>query len=506
MLVKGDNSILGEDTSIWLATTPETDFPALEGDVTVDVAIVGGGIAGLSTAYFLIKAGLKVAVLESERIATGTTGYTTGKITSAHGLIYHYLFKKFGKTKAAYYAEANETALRKMIEIMDEEGIDADQHELPAYTYSISRDDIDDLRNEVIAAKNLDLPVSFVTETPLPYHVTGAIKYENQARYHPRKYLLGLADRIFAQGGLIYEGTKVLKINEGKTCVIETGHGKVLAKQVVVATNYPIYDPDTFFARLSVRQSLDIAILLNSAVPEGMFYSTEKSFHSLRPQPFDGGEAMLVGGELFKTGQGGDITKSYENIIQWARDHFDVKEVLFHWTTNDSETYDRVPLIGPIDSAKDNIYLITGFSGWGMTHGTVAGMIIRDLILGQPNVWETLYHPKRLSTLISEKALAGDLNVAKNYIAGKIAGEPKKISLGKDEAGIFEVDGKKVAAYCDEAGATHAISAICTHMGCVVNWDGAEKTWDCPCHGSRYDVDGHVIHGPAIKNLKKIDL
>ncbi|MDO8512960.1 MAG: FAD-dependent oxidoreductase [bacterium] len=499
------NSLIpGKNTSIWLDTTPNTNFPSLEKDLIVDTVIIGGGIAGLSTAFFLKQAGKKVAIVESQHIVKGTTGFTTAKITSAHGLIYKYLTDRFGLEKARIYAEANQKALETMSSLIESLHIEADFKRLPAYTYAVSDNDIDLIKNEVEAARRLGLPVSFTTDIPLPFPTAGAIKYENQARYHPRKYLLSLAKRINGGGSHIFEKTKVIDVEEGKSVRVRTEKGDITARDVVIATNYPIYDPNAYFARMTARQSLVIAVRLNRLVPQGLFYSTEKSFHSLRPQPFQFGEELLLsGGKVFKTGQEDDITGNYLELINWTKENFDVRSVEYHWTTNDSESHDRVPLIGRLNPDSKHLYVATGFNGWGMAHGTVAGMLLSDTILGNKNSWLKLYDPSRISNIASSRSLLDNLNSIGQMIKSKFARLPTEIDLENDEAKVVLQNGKKLAIYRDEVGKIHAISAVCTHMGCTVGWNNTEKTWDCPCHGSRFTKDGVVIHGPAIKNLEK---
>jgi len=497
------NALPGKNTSIWIDTTEKTNFPALDGDSKFDVAIVGGGIAGLSIAYFLKKAGKRVVVLESEHIATGTTGYTTAKITSAHGLKYKYLIDKFGVDKARLYAEANQTALRKIISIMEELRILADLKSLPAYTYAVTEGDLTIIKDEVQAASSLGLPVSFTKSLPLPYPVAGAIKYENQAGFHPRKYLLSLVKKIEGDGSRIFEQTKVLKVKEGDICQVVTEKGIILADDVVIASNFPFCDPGAYFAKLTARQSLVIAVRLNGQVPQGLFYSTEKSFHSLRPQSYQGGEVLLVGGRLFQINEGNNLDESYEKLVSWTKEKFPVKSVLYRWTTSDSQSSDRVPLIGRVKSASKHLYVATGFSGWGMTHSTVAAMIISDLILAKKNSWSELYEPTRLATTTVRKGLVANLGKVSKFIEENWFRKSEKVELKKGEGKVIERDGQKIAVCLDERGKIHAVSAVCTHMGCIVDWNGVEKSWDCPCHGSRYDIDGEVIHGPAVHNLKR---
>jgi len=500
-----DKISLGKNTSIWLDTTAQTDYPSLGGDLHTDVAIIGGGIAGLMAAYFLAKNGRKVVVLESERIAAGTTGHTTAKITAAHGLIYNYLLKKFGNAKARIYADANQQAIEEFAAIIKELGIDCDFKRMPAYTYSINEEGIGPIKAEVKAAKSLGLPVSYTNQLSLPYPVAGAIKYENQAQFHPRKFLLALADWMAQNGVKIYEKTRVVKIDKDKT--IQTNKGKVSADKIIVASNYPVFDPNSYFARLSARQSFSLAVELDGPVPQGMFYSTEKEFHSMRPQRWQDKELLLVGGELYRTGSDPDTGQRYQNLASWAKEHFPLKEIHYHWTTSDSESGDRVPLIGRMSKNNPDYFVITGFNGWGMTHSVIAGLIIKEEIMGKIHPWSRLYSPSRISSLLTFKGIGRDIGAISTFIKGKVEKKEGAVEdIAKDEAKVVEINGVKAAIYRDEKGIIHAVSAVCTHMGCTVGWNTAEKTWDCPCHGSRYSLDGKVIHGPAMRDLKKLEL
>jgi len=520
--------ISGKATSIWMDTAPKTNYPKLSGEVKTAVVVVGGGIAGLSTAYLLSKRGIKPIVIESGGISEGTTGFSTAKITSAHGLIYKYLLDKFGYEKAKIYADSNEAAIGMIEKISEGEGIDCDFRRLPAFTYSVS-EDIQNIEEEIWAAKRLSLPVSFSNDLPLPYPVKGAIKYENQAMFHPRKYLIGLAKAIERNGGKIFENSPVLSVEENDDyCEIATEEGKIMARKVVIATNSSIYDPDSFYSKLTSRQSYTIAVKLKTAVPQGMFYSTEEAFHSMRPQPVSPkGELYIIGGELVGKGKGANADESYLALIQWAKENFEVESVEYYWTTSDTESYDKVPMIGRLTPNSDRFFISTAFKGWGMTHGMVAGAILSDLILGKKNDWSELYDPSRFKNFNpiieseleelsfrverpvgerphSAKASRGkeemtDSNEAKNE--EKMM--PEASSLENGEGVMIESNGEKIAVYKDDEGKVSAMSAVCTHMGCIVGWNKDEKTWDCPCHGSRFDKEGKVIHGPAVKDLEK---
>lgn len=495
----------GKHTSLWLDTTPETRYGRVNADLNIDVAVVGGGIAGITTAFMLALEGKKVAVLDRERILTGVTGFTTAKLTSNHARLYKHLIDTFGAEKARLYAQANESAIKYIVSYCAERGIDADIQQMPAYTYAATESDTQSIRDEAEAAKSCGLPATYTEDVPLPFRTAGAVKFDNQYIFHPRKYLLAVAEDYIKLGGLIFENTRVSKIEEEDDgCVVTTDGGVVRAKDVVVATNYPIYDPKFFFARLAAVQAYAIAVKLEDRFPAGMFYSTDESGHSLRPHWLGSDkEVVIVGGEEHPVGKGGDIIERYRRLEDWARASYPVRSVEYHWTTHDAEPYDKVPLVGKATSSTKHAHVATGFRGWGMSNCTAAGIILSDEILGKSNSWSKVYNPNRYESYLSGEMLSSNVEIIGTLIKGKFAEYDEGVAdLSNDEARVVEIGGDRVAVYRDEAGKLHAISANCTHMGCTVNWNNAEKSWDCPCHGSRFDYDGNVIHAPAINDLK----
>jgi len=498
----------GKATSLWLDTTPQTSYPAAPPEMTVDVAVIGGGIAGLTAGLLLAQAGQRVALLERGRIVSHVTGFTTAKLTSNHGLIYHHLVRHFGQERARIYAEANEAAIRQVAAYVEQHHIDCDLQRIPAYTYGVTVKDAETLRDEAAAAASCGLPASYTVDVPLPFPTAGAVRFEDQYVFHPRKYLLAVAEEFVQAGGRICENTRVTKIDEqDKVCLVTTDLGEIRARDVIIATNYPIYDPKFFFTRLLVRSSYALGVKLAQPFPAGMFYSTEESEHSLRPHRAGTvREIVIAGGGTHQPGHGGDTVARYRELEDWVRGILPVQSIEYHWSTNDAETYDKVPLIGKLTSSTKHLYVATGFKGWGMSHGTLAGMLLRDEILGRDNPWAALFNPNRIESFTSPELVASNVHIISTLIKGKIAGYDDSVAdLSNNDARVVELDGKKIAVYRDDTGALHAVSAVCTHMGCIVSWNNAEKTWDCPCHGSRFDADGQVVHPPAIGNLAAHD-
>jgi len=326
---------------------------------------------------------------------------------------------------------------------------------------------------------------------------------ENQAQFHPRRYCVGLAEAIVAGGGAIYEQTRVLDVDDGEPCRVRTESGDLRAAHVVQATQLPVVDPGGFFAKTHPERSYALAVELAGPPPQGMYLSADQPTRSVRPID---DRLVLIGGEGHKVGQDPDTRRRYEVLESFARERFEVAGIRHRWSAQDFMPADGVPYIGRLTPGSKHRLVATGFKKWGMTHATVAALILRDHITGAHNPWASLYDATRLNP----KAAASDLvrenvNVAKRFVGDRLATmrPPPAESLAPGEAGLRIVHGHKVAAYRDEAGELHAVSARCTHLGCLVTWNTAERSWDCPCHGSRFDVDGEVLQGPAVRRLER---
>lgn len=504
------NQLPGKPVSLWIETTPKTNYPKIKKkNKPVDVAIIGGGISGLTAAYFLKEAGLKTALFESGEIIKGATGNTTAKITSQHGLIYDYLITNFGQEMARIYASANQSAIERIAMISQKENINCDYERKEAITFSENADSLDDLKREVEAAQSLGLPAKFSSEIGLPFPTVGAVIFENQAQFHPRKYLLGLSKIIQGEGSEIYENSKVLDIKEEKNiCYLKLEEEEIQAKYVYLATSFPIINRGGYFSKMYPKRSYVLGFTSYSPAPKGMYYSHINPYKSLRSHPFRNEELLILGGENHKTGEGGDTAARYLRLEEFARRYFRVKKIEYRWSTQDNVTYDRVPYIGKIDSDSKRVFIATGFGGWGMTTGTFAAEIIKNEILKFDNPWLELFSPQRKRPAKAAKEfLAQNLQVAKHFALKRFSEKGgdniKKMKVG--EGKIFKSREERIAAYRNEQGKIIKLSASCTHMGCIVDWNNAEESWDCPCHGSRFDKTGKVIHSPAVEDLEKIE-
>jgi glycine/D-amino acid oxidase-like deaminating enzyme/nitrite reductase/ring-hydroxylating ferredoxin subunit len=504
-------NVIGKNhMSLWMATTPATDYPPLMEDIDVDVAVIGGGLAGLSSALVLAESGAKVAVLESARIGTGVSGHTTAKITSQHRRIFHHLIRYFGHEKAQLYALANQQAITSIEGVCRKHSIDCDFEYKPAFVFAQTDEHLKLIEEEIQAGQTAGLEMSFVKDIGLPLKIKGAAMLPGQAQFHPRKYMLGIAEALTSSGGSIYENSRVVRIeceNKGP-CMLLSKEGKtVRAKDIIVTTNSPIHDRDgLYFTRLRNSNSYAVGLRNKDKFPEGMFINSEDEGHSFRQHPVEGGEIVIVLNGSHTVGQGGDIIARYRELTDFARTVFDVESVEYWWTAQDAISLDMVPYIGRYTEGHRHLFLATGFRKWGMTQSIVAAQLIADMISGRQNSWEELYTPHRLKPLATGGSFVSQgIKIVESYVekvlpASKIDVE----SIKNGEADVGESGGKKAAVFRDEKGRLFEMERSCMHLGCPVNWNNAEKSWDCPCHGSRYNFDGKVIHSPTVKDLQPL--
>lgn len=495
------DEIPGKAESFWIDSTPETNFSKLENGLKVDVAILGGGIAGLTTAIMLKKAGKKVAVIEANRIIKDITSTTTAKI-SAHAFFYSMMLENLGKEKTYLFAQTNLKAVETVSNLVSEYDISCDFHRTPCYIYTEAEEEAGIYKSEAEVAPELGLPVSYVEDIPLPSQIKAGVVYQNQAEFHPRKYLLGLSKEISGEGSYIFENTRVLKVKEGTPYEIETNHGSLMADNIVVATHFPIYDPDKLYTQLKITRSYIMAYYAKEPYPEGMFVCLNP-FHTYRGIPTEKGKMIMIAGEHQVVGTPIDTRKCYNRLEEYAADNWKIESIEYHWSNQDNAAPDGFPVIG--ETSKPGVYVATGFGGWGMTHATTAASLITDLIIGKENSLTELFSPLRFKN--SKPVVSSDdekLDIAREFQEGKISW-PSNLEipdLSRGEARVIGEGEKKFSVYKDEEGNIHCLQAVCNHRGCTLTWNTAEKTWDCPCHGSRYNYKGQVIHAPALIDLK----
>ncbi|MGQ0520637.1 MAG: FAD-dependent oxidoreductase [Actinomycetota bacterium] len=494
--------------SVWMRTEPGDAFPALAGDLRVDVAVVGGGIAGLTTAFLLKQSGASVAVLDGRRIASGSTGYTTAKVTSLHGLTYVELIATAGEEKARLYGEANQAAVGQIATLVEVLGADCDFESQAAFTYTRDAAKRTDVEAEVEAAVRLGLPASFVEDTELPFPVEGAIRFDGQAQFHPRRYCLALAGAIAGDGSHVFELSRAVGVDdddEGAT--VRTDAGSVNAHHVVVTTLLPFVDRGAFFAKAQPARSYAMAIRVNGHVPEGMYLGIDSPTRSVRPVLIDGERGLVVGGGSHGVGQEDDTGHYYADLEGWARETFDVDDVDSRWSAQDYVTVDKLPYVGR-SPRMSRTFVATGFRKWGMTNGTAAAMVLADTISGHGNPWSELFDATRIGGASAVKKLVEDnVGVAKRLLGGAARRFETSSAehLAPGEGGVVKIEGDAVGAYRDPEGTLHGVSLTCTHLGCTVRWNPAETSWDCPCHGSRFSALGAMLQGPAVHDLDVIE-
>jgi glycine/D-amino acid oxidase-like deaminating enzyme/nitrite reductase/ring-hydroxylating ferredoxin subunit len=502
-------SLQGTHESLWIETTSGTEYDALEDGIEVDVAVVGGGIAGIATAAELEAAGKSVAVVERDRILEGVTGHTTAKLTALHGLIYGHLVEHFDEERARQYAEANQAAIDQVESEIRNRGLDCEFRRAPAYTYVDSPDDRRRIEDEVEAAKRLDLPASLEETTDLPFETEAAIRLDDQAQFHPREYLLALAEDLTGDDSYVFEQTKATDVEDGNPCEVSTDAGSIAADHVVVATNFPVFDHARYYERLYPKRSYVLAVRLKGDPPEGMYYKPQEPYFSVRPAPAGRDSTALVGGQNHRTGHGGSTVDRYRKLEREAFDRLDVASIEYRWSTQDYVSVDRVPFVGRLGPQTENVYVATGFGGWGMSNGIAAGMVLSDLIVDGESEWADVYDPMRFNEAASgEDFRHHNEHDVKHYLED-FSEHPQQAEIESVEQGrgaVLDLDEGLTAVYRDEDDDVHAVSAICSHMGCLVRWNDGEQSWDCPCHGSRFDADGGVLDSPANSSLSELDL
>ena len=381
----------GKESTFWLENCPGTNFPPLKEGLKVDVAVLGGGVVGVTTATLLKESGYNVALIESDRIVKDVTVGTTAKISAAPNIIYNKLISNFGLDIAQKFADASMKSLKKISEIVKERSISCDYHQLPLYIYSESFENVNVIKDEFKAAKKLGLPVSYTEDVPLPFKTGPAIKYDNQAQFHPRKYLLALSEDLDDEENHVFEQTRVITVKDGEIKEVITDKGSIFADKVVVATHLPVYDPDSLNKHLSTARSYVLGLFITGDFPEGMFIDIDP-MHTFRTTPTEEGKMVIVAGEHSPVDVD-DRNVCYSRLESYAREHLNVKSVKYYWTSIDAVSDDGLPIIGM--TSKQSIYVATGLGFWGMVNGTTAAMVNTDLINNKENVYVPLFNPLR---------------------------------------------------------------------------------------------------------------
>ncbi|MBL7545405.1 MAG: FAD-dependent oxidoreductase [Bdellovibrionaceae bacterium] len=495
-----------ESVSLWADNFSMPDFEPLRNNLQVDVCVVGGGIAGVTTAYLLMKEGQRVCLLESYGLGSGQTGRTTAHLSNILEERYFNLEKLHGYAGARLIAESHSNAIHKVARIIREENIDCDFEFLPGHLFLGIGDSVETLQTEYRACKSAGMSDVAYCDTKVDHWLQGpSLCFPKQAQFHPLKYLKKLSELIVAGGGQIYTLTHVEEISSGREAFVKTRDGHtVRCTAIVVATHTPVNDWVTMHTKQYSYRTYAMSFKIpKGKMEKGLYWDTAKPSHYIR---LGNEDTLIVGGEDHKTGQELYPEKCFTKLEQWARLHFPfIEEIKHKWSGQVLEPMDRLGYLGR-NPGDQNVFIITGDSGNGMTNGTIGAMLIVDLIMNRVNSWEKLYDPSRLSLKGVPTYLKENLNVAAQYADWVTTASSRSLEeMPTNEGRVFRNGIQLIAAYKNDIGDVTTLTAVCPHLGGVVSWNSVEKSWDCPCHGSRFDCHGRVIEGPAIQDLSRVD-
>ncbi|OGB23595.1 MAG: oxidoreductase [Burkholderiales bacterium RIFCSPLOWO2_02_FULL_57_36] len=491
-------------TSVWMATADLPQFPSLQGDIDTSICVIGGGIAGVTAAYLLSREGKAVVLIDAINVGAGETGRTTAHFFPPDNR-YFEIENSFGAENARLVGDSFHRATNLVESIARDENIDCEFERLDGYLFSLTEKEYPDLDKELEAARRAGATVDKLEKVPgLSFDSGPCLRFANQAQFHPLKYLNGLVKAFVRNGGKVYAQTRASSIDTVNSVqVVTTSEGKIRATAVVVATNTPFNDRVVMHTKQAGYRTYVIGVRVpKGSVPRILLWDTGDPYYYVRlqtPVPDADHEILIVGGADHKVGQDSHPQHRYDEVEAWVRERYPMAGAVdFRWSGEVMEPADGVAYLGRNPMDDDNVYLITGDSGNGMTHCTAGAMLITDLIMGRDNAWEKIYAPSRKVTHgISEfiKEQANTLSQYRDWLTGGEVDSVQEIAAG--QGAILREGKRKLAAYRDEQGELYVLSATCTHLGCIVSWNGAEKSWDCPCHGSRFNVAGAVLHGPA---------
>jgi glycine/D-amino acid oxidase-like deaminating enzyme/nitrite reductase/ring-hydroxylating ferredoxin subunit len=502
--------------SLWTGTVDSTPYPPLQANARADVCVVGAGIAGLTTAYLLAREGRSVVVLDDGRPGGGQTGVTTAHLSYEIDDSYVKMVRLHGAEGARQAYHSHRAAIDRIEAIAQLEGIDCDFQRVSGYLFPADRHGAREIDEELEAAKTAGVAVQRLDAAPVKGFYSGAcLHFPRQGQFHPLKYVNGLASAFTRLGGRLHTGTRVTAVTGGTAATVETTEGRtVSASAAVIATNVPFNDRLVIHTKQAPYHTYVIgARVAPGAITHALYWDTDDPYHYVRLHRVtnaqlggdnqDAVDILIVGGEDHKAGQAHDAEQRFGNLDVWMREKFPAaREVEFRWSGQVMETQDGLAFIGRNPMDEENVYVATGDSGMGLTHGTIAGILLTDLIAGRANPWTDLYDPSRIRTGAAAEFVKENLNVALQYASWLTGGEVASVEEIPANSGAVLREGlSKVAVFRDETGELHRRSAVCTHLGCIVAWNPAASTWDCPCHGSRFDPKGKVISGPAKTDL-----
>lgn len=500
---------MGETRSVWVETFEMPTFEPLCEDVTADVCVVGAGIAGMMTAYELAKAGKRVVVLDDGGVGSGETGRTTAHITAALDDRYYNIESLHGVEGARLAAESHMAAINRAEDICNVEGIVCDFARVDGYLFLDPKHDHSVLEREQQAAERAGIAdVQIVKRAPIDFWDTGScLKFPDQGQFHPLRFLDGLARCIIRDGGRIYSGSHVMEVKDEEPCKVKTSDGKtVTCDAVVVATNASVTDYVVTHAKQAPYRTYVIgARIPKASVPPLLIWDTPDPYHYIRIQPDRDHDILIIGGEDHKTGHAHDMNERFANLEVWMNKRFPmVERVVYRWSGQVLEPFDFLSWTGVTPGGK-HVYMHSGDSGNGITHGIMAGILLTDMIMGRENPWSKLYDPKRITLGVQSvmEFAKENLDVALHFGEYLLPGDSLE-GIQPGQGRVILRDGKRVAVFRDDDGVLHQRSAVCTHLKCIVAWNDLERSWDCPCHGSRFDPYGNVLNGPAISGLEEV--
>lgn len=541
--------------SYWIDSVKENiEYKKLEENIKTDICIIGGGLTGVTTAYNLSKYKIKTVLIDKGKIGMQTSGNSTAKITSQHGLIYKYLIDSKGRDFARKYYEVNEEAIKNIKNIIDSENIDCEFEYQPSYVFTQKIQDVEKIKDEVeavnsfggnaklveahdipinkivgeefvekgneklkisgdnIEKENLNLERDIIKERMkqiLPIKAMTGIKFENQAQYNPYKFITALTKICHDSGVQIYENTKAIDVDtedNDEYYVVTLDNGcKIKTKYLVVATKYPIFNiPGFYFMKMYQSTSYAIAMQTKQKLFEGMYINSEEPTISLRTAKYGDEYLLIVVGFDHKTGAEIDLSNSYKYLEEIAKNLYPDGKIKYRWNTEDCITLDKIPYIGEYSKMWENAFVATGFNKMGVTTSNIAARIITDKILGEKNEYAEIFKSTRLEPVKNIKEVTNMVKESVNSLVFKKLEIPQEEAnqIQEDEGKIVEVNGQKIGIYKDKNGQIYKINPVCKHLGCELSWNNLDKTWDCPCHGSRYDYMGNLIYGPSVKDLE----
>ncbi|MEU0542676.1 FAD-dependent oxidoreductase [Nocardia sp. NPDC005978] len=485
-------------TSLWLDRSPVRTYPSLAPGLRFDHIVVGGGLTGVATAMLLARSGASVALLEARDLGAVATGNTTGKLSLLQGTHLSEIAARHSDSSLRAYLEANRAGQRWLLEFCADHDIDVQRE--AAFTYAAAPESRAVVERELAACRTAGLEADWVDEVELPFPTYGAVRAGDQAQFDPMTVLHGLAAQAQRHGAVISENTRVTGIS-GDT--VHTDLGDLHADSVVLATGTPILDRGAFFARLEAQRSYALAFEVPGSIPHGMYLSADSPTRSLRSAPTSAGELLLVGGNGHPVGREPETGSKVDELIEWTRTYWPTAQLTHSWSAQDYSSIDALPYVGPLLPGSDRILVATGYAKWGMTNGVAAALALTGRLLGATPAWAPAleaWRPRELAGLVS--ALAANSKVGLALAGGWARAELHTTGDAPPEGtGYVHRDGVRPVATCTVDGDTSTVSAICPHLYGVVRWNDAEKSWDCPLHGSRFAADGSVLEGPATRPL-----